>query len=74
MVNEFVRMGVIALCCSLMTACGSTEYLITTRDGNVIQAHGKPKIDEKSGMVSYKDQEGRSAQIQRDEIRQIIER
>lgn len=74
MISVYVRAAIIALCCGLVTACGSTEYLITTRDGNVIQAHGKPKIDEKSGMVSYKDQEGRSAQIQRDEIRQIIER
>jgi hypothetical protein len=62
------------LACSLLTACGSTEYLITRNDGTVIQAYGKPKIDAASGMVTYRDEEGRSMQMQREDVNQIIER
>lgn len=64
----------VVVACSLLAACGSTEYLITKNDGTVIQAYGKPKVDEKSGMVSYRDEEGRSMQMQREDVNQIIER
>lgn len=72
--NKLAKVIGVALYCCLLTACGTTEYLITKRDGAVIQAHGKPKVDEKSGMVTYKDDEGRSMQMQREDISQIIER
>jgi hypothetical protein len=68
------KMAGVALACSLLAACGSTEYLITKQDGTVIQAYGKPKVDEKSGMLIYHDEEGRSMQMQRDDVSQIIER
>lgn len=71
---QIAKIAAIALACSLLSACGSTEYLITKNDGSVIQAYGKPKIDEKTGMVSYRDEEGRSMQMQRDDVNQIIER
>jgi major membrane immunogen (membrane-anchored lipoprotein) len=64
----------VVVACSLLAACGSTEYLITKNDGTIIQAYGKPKVDEKSGMVSYRDEEGRSMQMQREDVNQIIER
>lgn len=60
--------------CGGLTACGSTEYLITKKDGAVIEAYGKPKVDDKSGMVNYKDREGRSMQMLREDVGHIIER
>lgn len=74
MSNTLAKVVGLTLCCSLLAACGSTEYLITKHDGTVIQAHGKPKVDEKSGMVTYKDDQGRSMQMQREDVSQIIER
>ena len=71
---RIAKLAGILLACSLLAACGSTEYLITKSDGTVIQAYGKPKVDEKSGMVSYRDEEGRSMQMQREDVNQIIER
>jgi major membrane immunogen (membrane-anchored lipoprotein) len=68
------KLAGVFLACSLLAACGSTEYLITKNDGTVIQAYGKPKVDDKSGMVSYRDEEGRSMQMQREDVNQIIER
>lgn len=64
----------IVLGSALVVACGSTEYLITKKDGTVIEAHGKPQADEKSGMVTYKDSEGRTMQMQKADVGQIIER
>lgn len=71
---RIVKLAGVILACGLLSACGSTEYLITKNDGTVIQAYGKPKVDEKSGMVSYRDSEGRSMQMQREDVNQIIER
>lgn len=59
--------------CALLGGC-TTEYLITKYDGTVIEAYGKPKVDEKTGMMSYRDSEGRIMHMQRDEVNQIIER
>jgi len=59
--------------CALLGGC-TTEYLITKNDGTVIEAHGKPKLDEKTGMMSYRDEEGRVMHMRRDDVRQIIER
>lgn len=71
---KIAKIAGVVVACSLLAACGSTEYLITKNDGTVIQAYGKPKVDEKSGMVSYRDEEGRSMQMQREDVNQIIER
>lgn len=65
---------VIGVFCCMLAACGGTEYLITKRDGTVIQAYGKPKVDDRSGMVTYKDEQGRNMQMQRQDVSQIIER
>jgi hypothetical protein len=64
----------LAIACSLLVACGSTEYLITKRDGSIIQAYGKPKVDAETGMVTYRDEDGRTMQMQREDVSQILER
>jgi hypothetical protein len=71
---RIAKLAGVVIACSMLAACGSTEYLITKNDGTVIQAYGKPKVDEKSGMVTYRDEEGRSMQMQREDVNQIIER
>lgn len=70
------RLAVTLLAASLLTvgACGSTEYIISTTQGNLITTHGKPKLDEKSGMYTYKDEEGRKATINKSDVKQIMER
>jgi uncharacterized protein YcfL len=58
----------------LMAGCGSTQYIISTTDGTMIQATGKPKLNAKTGMYEYQDSEGRTASIKQDQVKQILER
>jgi hypothetical protein len=47
---------------------------MSTKDGRMILTDGKPEVDDDTGLVSYRDQEGNKMQINRDEVSQIIER
>jgi uncharacterized protein YcfL len=58
----------------LLAGCSTTQYIISTNDGTMIQANGKPTLNTKSGMYEYKDSEGREATIKQDQVKQIIER
>jgi hypothetical protein len=55
-------------------ACSSTQYIISTKDGHMVPAYGKPELDAKSGMYTYKDAEGRRATISKDVVVEILER
>lgn len=70
---SFSRAATAVAFCALLGGC-TTEYLITKNDGTVIEAYGKPKVDEKTGMMAYRDSEGRTMHMQKDEVKQIIER
>ncbi|VEB95564.1 Uncharacterized lipoprotein ygdR precursor [Cedecea lapagei] len=52
----------------------SSDYVMATKDGRMILTEGKPKVDEDTGLVSYRDQQGNELQINRNDISQIIER
>lgn len=57
------------------TVCGcSSDYVMATKDGRMILTDGKPQIDDETGLVSYRDQQGNEMQINRDDVSQIIER
>ena len=55
-------------------ACSSTQYIISTKSGTMVTAYGKPELDAKSGMYTYKDSEGKKVSISKDEVGQIMER
>ena len=57
-----------------LAACASPEYVISTTDGTMITATGKPKLDEKTGMYTYKDADGRAVTIKKEAVKQIMER
>jgi hypothetical protein len=52
----------------------SSDYVMATKDGRMILTEGKPKVDENTGLVSYRDQQGNEMQINRNDVSQIIER
>ncbi|WP_058913746.1 YgdI/YgdR family lipoprotein [Entomohabitans teleogrylli] len=52
----------------------SSDYVMATKDGRMILTDGKPQIDDETGLVSYRDQQGNNMQINRDDVSQIIER
>lgn len=59
--------------CALITAC-SSQHIIATTDGRLIQTDSTPRLNEKTGMYTFEDEEGRETQIRKDEVKQIIER
>jgi Bacterial protein of unknown function (DUF903) len=61
-------------CTTLLAACGSTQYIMSTKEGRLIVADGKPDLDEKTGNYVYKDGEGRKTTIPKADIVQIMER
>ena len=65
---------ILATCCLLTLAGCSSEYIIATRDGQILISDGKPKLDIDSGMYHFEDTSGRDQQIQKDSVTQILER
>lgn len=59
---------------TLLTACGSTQYIMSTKEGRMIVTEGKPRLDERTGLYTYTDKDGKEGQIRREDITQIIER
>ncbi len=57
-----------------LSACGSTEYLIATNDGELIPTYGKPELDNTTGRYSYKDTNGVVRRIPADDVSRVIKR
>ncbi|WP_409309680.1 YgdI/YgdR family lipoprotein [Pectobacterium sp. B1J-3] len=55
-----------------LTAC-SSNYVMHTNDGRSIIAEGKPKVDDETGMISYTDAYGHQQQINRDNVKEMVE-
>lgn len=72
-----MKKWLIAVCALIMVAglagC-SSDYVMSTKDGNMILTQGKPKLDKDTGLISYQDEQGNNRQISGDQISQIIER
>ena len=60
--------------CSLGLAGCASDYVISTNDGQMITAHGEPKLDEDSGLYEYEDADGRTQQIPLTQVKQVMER
>jgi len=43
----------------------SSDYVMATKDGRMLLTEGEPKIDDDTGMVSYRDPAGKEIQINR---------
>jgi len=71
--KTMIRLALVALV-AVFAACASTEYIMSTKDGKMLQSYGKPKLDEKTGMYTYQDEQGRTATISKDDVVQIMER
>ncbi|MNZ63232.1 putative lipoprotein YgdR precursor [compost metagenome] len=69
--NTYWICAVAGLLC--LAGC-SSEYLISTTDGQLIATDNKPRLDKDSGMVHFEDHEGREQIIPQGQIKQIIER
>ena len=55
-----------------LSACSSPNYAMHTNDGRTIISEGKPKTDDQTGMISYKDANGHDQQINRTDIKEMV--
>ena len=69
-----MRKFILAACCLLTLVGCSSEYIIATRDGQLLISDGQPKLDKNTGMYQFEDTSGRDQQIQKDSVTQILER
>lgn len=56
-----------------LAGCAS-DYVISTKDGNMILTDGKPKLDKSTGLLSYTDEQGNDRQIDNDNVSQVMKR
>ena len=52
----------------------SSDYIMSTKTGEMIVTQGKPEIDKDTGMTRYVDQQGYSRQIKTADVSQLIEK
>ncbi len=55
-----------------LSAC-SSNYVMHTNDGRTIVTGGKPQVDDETGMISYKDASGTEQQINRADVKELME-
>jgi len=59
---------------ALLAACGSTQYIMSTKEGRLLISDGQPTLDEKSGTYSDRDVDGKKATVPKADIVQILQR
>ena len=72
--NTFQKLAAAAIPVLLLAGCSSSEYIISTMDGTMITTKGEPKLDEKTGMYTYKDANGKEISIKKEDVKQIMQR
>ncbi|AMO47377.1 protein of unknown function [Kosakonia oryzendophytica] len=55
-----------------LSACSGPNYALHTNDGRTIVSEGKPKTDDQTGMISYKDANGNEQQINRSDVKEMV--
>jgi len=66
--------AVLAICAMAFTlAACSSNYVMHTNDGRTIVSEGKPAVDSDTGMISYKDANGNKQQINRADVKEMVE-
>lgn len=56
-----------------LSACSGSNYVMHTNDGRTIVSDGKPQTDNDTGMISYKDANGNKQQINRTDVKEMVE-
>ncbi|WP_428946219.1 YgdI/YgdR family lipoprotein [Pantoea sp. FN060301] len=63
----------LAVAVMLLSAC-SSDYVISTQDGHMLATKGKPVKDKETGLISYKDADNNTHQLQQKDVKEIIEK
>ncbi|MDN8598566.1 YgdI/YgdR family lipoprotein [Citrobacter enshiensis] len=71
-----MKKPLMCLCAGVMlftlTGC-TTDYVMTTKQGQTIVTQGKPQLDKETGMTSYTDQDGNKREINSNDVAELIE-
>ncbi|WP_108652819.1 YgdI/YgdR family lipoprotein [Dongshaea marina] len=74
MLVKNITAGACAMLLALTLIGCSSQYVMTTKNGQTLVSQGKPEIDSDTGMITYEDAQGNYRQINRDELSQVIEK
>ena len=66
--NSTLKLVSAALAVVLLSACSSTHYKITLRDGRDFTTASKPEYSAKTGYYKYRDLHGKNALVRADEV------
>lgn len=56
-----------------LAAC-SSNYILSTNTGAMIESTSKPYVNERTGMYEYRTQDGKDAWIRKELVVEILER
>lgn len=71
--REWAGVALVMLTAVTLSGC-SSDYVMATKNGQMIMTDGKPTIDKETGLIKYTDQAGNELQINGDDVSTIIER
>ena len=52
----------------------SSDYILSTNTGAMIESTGKPYLNERTGLYEYRTKDGKDAWIRKDQVVEILER
>ncbi len=55
-----------------LSACSGPNYVMHTNDGRSIVPDGKPKPDDDTGKIKFKDANGIQQQINRTDVKEMV--
>lgn len=70
---RFVFLASMLTVSALLSGC-SSQYIVATNDGRLIETHSKPRLDSKTDMYTFEDSEGRDQSVPKGDVKQIMER
>ena len=59
--------------CAALAGC-SSDYILSTSTGAMIESTSKPYLNERSGMYEYRTKDGKDAWIRKEQVVEILER
>lgn len=71
--KKFVAVFGLVLLTFTVAGC-SSDYVLEKKNGEMIITHGKPEVDDVTGLITYEDIAGNEHAINRDQIIQMIEK
>ncbi|PZL99018.1 YgdI/YgdR family lipoprotein [Pantoea graminicola] len=69
-----IAFSIVMMTSALTLSACSSDYVISTNDGHMITTHGKPARDKETGMISYRDTDGNTHQMQQHDVKEIVQK